>query len=224
MQTRIIGLQFAFFLRDIVNRPDQEFGDLNAQLMNVFDGMPQILPIPPELPAEVPVIMLRSENSIYSCNISRSRIDFFLNRKNDDVSNLEMLKDFNLKVAGLTKYILDKQEVIRFGMVARYFHSDPNALTTLQNKFFTQAVDGTCELSLRFNKKSDAFGYKINDIHEISSAKIDQNNHESQGILIQRDINNDLLAGKHLDYETLSKLSQQYSGNISEAEIEGLIK
>ncbi len=46
MKTRIIHLQFAFFLKDIVSRPDHEFGNLNSNLMNIFDGMPQILPIP----------------------------------------------------------------------------------------------------------------------------------------------------------------------------------
>ena len=29
MKTKIINLQFAFFLRDIVDRPDIEFGDLS---------------------------------------------------------------------------------------------------------------------------------------------------------------------------------------------------
>ncbi|MEY8201032.1 MAG: hypothetical protein RPS47_17470 [Colwellia sp.] len=224
MKTKIITLQFAFFLRDIVSRPDIEFGDLNQAMLNIFDGMPQIIPIPKELPPEIPVMVLRSNNNEYTCNISRSRIDFILNRIDDDKSNSALLQDFNAKISGITKAILDKQEVTRFGMVARYFHQDNMATRTIRNKFFTSTVDGTHELSLRFNKKSNAFGYGINDILEISAADIVNKGALTKGILIQRDINNAPIHGKDLDFSTLSNLSKKYATKISESEIEGLIK
>jgi len=224
LKTKIITLQFAFFLRDIVSRPDIEFGDLNQAMLNIFDGMPQIIPIPKELPPEIPVMVLRSNNNEYTCNISRSRIDFILNRIDDDKSNSALLQDFNAKVSGITKAILDKQEVTRFGMVARYFHQDNMATRTIRNKFFTSTVDGTHELSLRFNKKSNAFGYEINDILEISAADIVNKGALTKGILIQRDINNAPIHGKDLDFSTLSNLSKKYATKISESEIEGLIK
>jgi hypothetical protein len=224
LKTKIITLQFAFFLRDIVSRPDIEFGDLNQAMLNIFDGMPQIIPIPKELPPEIPVMVLRSNNNEYTCNISRSRIDFILNRIDDDKSNSALLQDFNAKISGITKAILDKQEVTRFGMVARYFHQDNMATRTIRNKFFTSTVDGTHELSLRFNKKSNAFGYGINDILEISAADIVNKGALTKGILIQRDINNAPIHGKDLDFSTLSNLSKKYATKISESEIEGLIK
>jgi hypothetical protein len=224
LKTKIITLQFAFFLKDIVSRPDLEFGDLNSLMLNIFDGMPQIIPIPKELPPDVPVMILRSEDNEYSCNISRSRVDFILNRTADIKSNEALLQDFNAKVSGLTKIILDKQELSRFGMIARYFHQDNVATRTLRNKFFTPVVDGTHELSLRYNKKSNAFGFEINDILEISDAEAVANGIVSKGILIQRDINNQPVQGKELDFSTLSNLSKKYSERISESVIEGLIK
>ena len=99
MKTKIINLQFAFFLRDIVDRPDIEFGDLNSRLLNIFDAMPQMIPTPRELPPEVPVIILKSSNGAYSCNISRSRIDFNLSRINEEKSNTDLVKDFNVKIS-----------------------------------------------------------------------------------------------------------------------------
>jgi hypothetical protein len=224
MKTKILNLQFAFFLRDIVERPDIDFGDLNAKMLNVFDAMPQMIPTPRELPPEVPVIILRSSSGIYGCNISRSRIDFTLERTDENKSNTDILKDFNAKVSGLIKYILGKQEIVRFGMVARYFHKDNTAIRTLRNKYFTNAIDGTEELSLRYNKQSDSFGYKINDILEISSVQAVTNGVAEKGILVLRDINNNLKPGTHLDFETLSKLSQKYAPRLSEAEVEGLVK
>ncbi|TVP12190.1 hypothetical protein [Shewanella sp. KCT] len=224
MKTRIISLQFAYFLRDIVSRPDLEFSTLNSEMLNIFDAMPQMIPVPRELPVELPVMILSSERKEYTCNISRSRIDFILQRTNDEKSNIDLLKDFNSKVAGLTKAITSKQEVIRFGMVARYFHQDNTAVRTLRNKFFSGAADGAEELSLRFNKISESFGYKINDIHEINAAEAVTDGRVEKGIFIQRDINNTPIQGKHLDFETLLKISQKYAPRISESEIEALIK
>lgn len=224
MKTRIISLQFAYFLRDIVDRPDREFGNLNTEMLNIFDAMPQMIPVPRELPPEVPVMILSSEKKDYTCNISRSRIDFILSRVDANKTNSDLIKDFNAKVSGLTKAIIQKQEIVRFGMVARYFHQDNTAVRTLRNKFFSSAVDAADELSLRYNKTSEAYGYKINDIVEINAAEAVTNGKTEKGILFQRDINNNNIQGKHFDFETLSKLSQKYSPRISEGEIEGLLK
>jgi len=224
MKTKIINLQFAFFLRDIVDRPDIEFGDLNSRLLNIFDAMPQMIPTPRELPPEVPVIILKSSNGAYSCNISRSRIDFNLSRINEEKSNADLVKDFNVKISALIKYILEKQEIIRFGMVARYFHKDNMAIRTLRGKYFTSLVDGAEELSLRYNKQSDYCGYKINDVIEISAVDAVNNGMQEKGILVQRDINNVPKSGSHFDFNTLLKLSERYAPKITEAEIERLIK
>lgn len=224
MKTKILNLQFAFFLRDIVERPDIEFGDLNSRLINIFDAMPQMIPTPRELPPEVPVIILKSSNGSYGCNISRSRIDFTLSRTNDDKSNTDLLKDFNAKVSGLIKYILEKQEIVRFGMVVRYFHKDNMAIRTLRNKYFTNAIDGSEELSLRFNKQSESFGYKINDIVEVSAADAVTNGVSEKGILLVRDINNIPKSGSYFDHSTLLKLSEKYAPRLSESEIERLVK
>ena len=224
MKTRIISLQFAYFFRDIVERPDLDFGSVNSDMLNIFDAMPQIIPVPRELPADVPVMLLRAENNTYTCNISRSRIDFTVNRVDGDKSNSDILKDFNAKVSGLTKLILQKQEIVRFGMIARYFHQDNTAIRTLRNKFFTPAVDGSEELSLRFNKISESFGCKINDIIEINAAEAVTDGKVEKGILVQRDINNHQISSSYFDFETLSKLSQKYAPRIAEGEIEGLLK
>ncbi|WP_114326865.1 hypothetical protein [Candidatus Colwellia aromaticivorans] len=224
MKTKILNLQFAFFLRDIVERPDLEFGELNSRMLNAFDAMPQMIPTPRELPPEVPVMILKSSNGMYNCNISRSRIDFTLVRIDENKSNSDILKDFNAKLSGLIKYILEKQEVVRFGMIARYFHKDNTAVRTLRNKYFTNSVDGSEELSLRYNKPTNSFGYTVNDILEISAVDAVNNGVPEKGILVLRDINNTLKPNTHFDFSTLSQLSQKYAPKLSEAEIEVLVK
>lgn len=224
MKTRLIYLQFAFFLKDITERPDVEFEDLNSELLNIFNGIPTQIPIPRELPTDVPMKTLRSENNEFSCNLARSRVDFIYQRIDDIKSNSEILNDFNAKVAGLTKYILSKQEVSRFGMVSRYFNQDNTAVHTLKNKYFNSSVDGACELSFRYNKKTESYGYEINDIIEISSAEMLVNGDSSQGILVQRDINNNPKKVADLKFEELANISKKYASKLSESEIEALIK
>lgn len=224
MKTKIINLQFAYFLKDIVERPDIEFNNLNSEMLNIFDAMPQMIAVPRELPPEVPLVVLRSTNGEYTCNISRSRIDFIQTRLNDLKSNNELLADFNSKVKGLTQSILSKQEVQRFGLVARYFHQDNSAVHTLRNRFFSKVVDGSEELSLRFNKPSDSHGYRINDIVEISAAELVLDDKVSKGILIQRDINNNIKQHNSIEKSVLFEISTKYALRVSESEIEGLIK
>ncbi|MGS0680637.1 hypothetical protein ACVBIL_05705 [Shewanella sp. 125m-7] len=224
MKTRTISLQFAFFLSDIVSRPDLEFNDLNSKMLNIFDGMPQIIPIPQELPTEVPVMVLRSENKEYACNIARSRIDFIVQRTSDIKSNSDLLTDFKSKILGLTKVIQEKQKISRFGLVARYFIQDNTANRTIRNRFFTPAVDGSQELSLRQNKPSEMYGFNMNDIIEISSASALTNGISEKGISILRDINNNPIHNKDLDYQTISGLLDKYFSRISESEVMGLVK
>lgn len=224
MKTRVISLNFAFFFKDIVERPDQDFGNLNSEMFNIFDAMPQIMPVPKELSPDIPVMILRSEKNIYTCSISRTRIDFIVNRIDGEKSNAEILKDFNLEVSGMIKLILEKQEVIRFGMVVRYFQQDNSAAKTLRNKFFTSTVDKAEELSLRYNKKSEAYGYKINDVLEISATGIVIDGKVEKGIFVQRDINNHQIQGKNIDFDTLLKISKKYAPRITEGEIERLLK
>lgn len=224
MKTKLITLQFAFFLRDIVKRPDKEFDDLNDFMVNIFDAMPQMIPINEGLPSDIPSIILKSENNSYECRISRTRIDFYVQRISGDKSNTEILKDFNLKVSKLTEYILKKQEVIRFGMVAKYFYKDENPIDTMKEKFFTHIIDGSSELALRFNKPTSFLDFEINDVLEITATPQINGDNEENGIYIQRDINNVIQEDRHLTFEELGKLSKEYSDKISWSVIEGLFE
>ncbi|MFO1290556.1 MAG: hypothetical protein U1E82_08010 [Nitrosomonas sp.] len=222
--TQIISLQFALFFRDIVDRPDIEFADLNTNMMNIFDAIPSIVPIPRELPPEVPIVTQRSESNEYVCNISRSRIDLHFQRIGDQRSNAELIVDFNAKVLGFIAYVLKKRSVIRFGMICRYFHEISTAVQAIRGKYFLGSIGDTEELSLRFNKKGTTLDWVINDIVEISAAAAVIDGKERLGIYIQRDINNNPQPNKELSEQVLRKISKEYSEHLTEKSIEGLIK
>ena len=44
MKTRVVSLHFAFFFKDIVERPDRDFDHLNSEMLDIFDAMPQVIP------------------------------------------------------------------------------------------------------------------------------------------------------------------------------------
>ncbi|MCO6059828.1 hypothetical protein NG726_24600 [Pseudomonas sp. MOB-449] len=224
VKTKLMSLQFAFFFKDIVARPDVEFNSLNADMLNIFDAIPQMMPVPKELPIDIPIVVLSSERGDYSCNISRTRLDFHLQRDGGERTNSEILKDFNAKVSGLVRYVVAKQEIARFGMVARYFHQDNFPVRVLQKKFFTAAMDGVEELAVRYNRKSSSFGFEVNDVVEVSVVEATTDGKKEKGVFVQRDINSSPASARLLDVETLYKISQKFAPRLGEAEIEGLIK
>lgn len=223
MKTRLLTIQFALFFRDIIERPDTAFSELNERMINLFDGMPSVLPVPRELPPEIPIVTLRSEKDGYSCNISRSRIDILFSRVDDKKQNKEVFKDFNIKVAAFSKYVFEKQDVIRFGLVARYFKQDSDPVSTIKKKYFSNAVGSVAELSLRYNAQSSVQKKIINDVVEIGANQLAFNGQIIDGILVQRDINNVPVVNELLSVQELGELSTALSDRTSEEMIEGLI-
>ncbi len=227
MDAEIISLQFALFMKDIVSRPDLEFSDMNEEMLNIFDTIPTTIPVPDQLPPDVPVKTHRSKNNEFVYNISRSRIDFIRQRVSEGPDNNEMLKDFNIKVQHLTKYVLSKQECIRFGLIAKYFVDDNQAIKTIADRYFKTSeknIGSASELSVRYNNVKKHKGFEINDIVDIASQIVEKNQKRTLGIIIQRDINNKPDSRKAFTFDSLKDVSSSFSHLIGEGEIERLIK
>lgn len=220
--TNLISLQFALFFQDIVSRPDNEFGDLNANLMNIFDAIPTTIPTPMEMP-DAPVMMLRSESNEYACNIARSRIDLHFQRVSNKKTNEELVLDFNAKIIGMIRYILNKKDIIRFGMISRYFHESSNAVEDIKSKYFKDEIGQVAELSLRFNKQDSIEDWIINDMVDIMAAEIMMDNTKQKGVLIQRDINNNPVDGVILTEELLKSISSSYSQRMTTKSVKELL-
>jgi hypothetical protein len=223
MKTRLLSLQFALFFKDVVERPDTAFSELNDAMLNLFDGIPSVIPVPRELPPEIPVVSLRSESEGYQCNIARSRIDIIFTRSDDQKQNMDVLRDFNLKVAAFAKYVCSRQSVVRFGVIARYFHDDKDAVATLNRKYFGKVLGNVTELSLRYNAQTEFMGKTINDLVEIGANQMLYNGELFDGLLIQRDINNVPVSDRDLSFVDLQSISSKYAGMLAEAKIEELI-
>lgn len=226
MNTTIVSLQFVFFFKDIIDRPDIIFSDLNLRMANTFDAMPVMTPLPAELPPEIPMIYHRSESNEFACNISKSRLDFFVQKISDKKSNENLLSDFTIKTKTLSDYLLSKKEIVRFGMIGRCFIEDKTPIDSLKRRYFVdkKLPINVSELGLRFNNQSDFSGFRINDITEISSDYMELNGNRKFGIFIQQDINNVPLEGSVLTAKNLEEIFNKYSNFLSEDKMKGFVK
>ncbi|MFA6081681.1 MAG: hypothetical protein WC741_04725 [Patescibacteria group bacterium] len=75
----IIDSQIGIFFKDSIKRPDELISIINGELDGVFDQMPIILPVPPDINfIDVPIVTLNSSNGEYTCTIAQSRLDFYI--------------------------------------------------------------------------------------------------------------------------------------------------
>lgn len=220
---KLTSLQFALFYRDIISRPDLEFSELNSKMMNIFNGIPSSMNLPPEIPADIPLITYRSESGEYSCSMARSRLDLHF-IKIDEKSNEEILVDFNAKVTSLVSYILSKRDIVRFGFICRYFKHSDDPISDIQSKYCVSNMPKVEDIGIRFNQASSFNDWEINDMVEIAAYKMQISGKTENGVFIQRDINNSPVPDKTITEDDLKKISAHYSILQNQKNIEGLIE
>lgn len=191
MKLKLLQVQLALFFEELEQRPDLLTYNI-AQIPNsVFNQMPTILPIPPEAPSEVPLVLLNSVDGKYSCNIARSRIDFILNNATSvtdiSVDLLNFINQIHLYVSA----IFNNKRIIRFGLVNQYFYEEANAVKLIEEKYFNNSLGDLEELNIRYNRRFSQEKYDFNNVVDIMKGNIINENHVvKDGVLIQRDINN----------------------------------
>ncbi len=223
MSQKLIHLQLAIFYKEVETRPDQKFSGLNNAMLNMFDMMPTMLPLPLDAPPEIPLVILKGSENGYSCNIARNRIDLIFNPKKTDQNITSNISDFISKAKAFSKYVFNNNDNVRFGLISRYFIKDQNPIETIKKKYLKNTFGDLKELNLRFNKGKVQLGIDLNDIIEISSAIEIDNNKQEQGILIQRDINNDPKAGQKISLGKVQELIEHSVKMISPEETKGLV-
>ena len=75
---RVVQIQVALFLSDIISRPDLLAEEINQKLGNRFDARPQCVALPIDAPAEIPVVTRRSTTLPHQLNVSHKRCDLLI--------------------------------------------------------------------------------------------------------------------------------------------------
>lgn len=221
---KIVKLQLALFFQNQISRPDNLMGGINSSMGNLFDAMPQILPIPAEAPAEIPRVQMRSENGKYNCNIACSRVDFILNGDfRDEVVWPDLTKDFLAKVKLFISSVFDQSQVVRFGLIGNFFIPDKSATTSMTRKYLKIDLNSAEEINLRFNKRTSSHGYTLNNITSVNTALAETNGQTEKGIFIELDVNN-VPTQDSIKLDAMLQLIEKQMPDFAPEKVKGLVK
>lgn len=194
---RIVGMQIAIFFDRVLSRPDT-FGNLiNEKLGNWFEKIPQVTPWPEEVPVDVPIVQMGSNKHKNTMNVSRGRIDLFLNA---DVMKYESVDHFmqeNSKLLwSFIKLVNKEKPIIRLGINATAFQEEECAPKKLVEKYFSYNFGAVDELSFHVNKKQRMNGLRINNNLDVNVGGLTYTVSGKpeitlKGLVFKRDFNNE---------------------------------
>lgn len=221
---KIVKLQLALFFQYPVSRPDNLMAGINSAMGNLFDAMPQILPIPTEAPVDIPRVHMRSENGKYNCNIACSRIDFIMSGDfRDEAVWPDLTKDFLAKVKLFIRSVFEQSKITRFGVIGNFFVPDKFASALMTKKYLKVDLHSAEEINLRFNKRTSGFGFNLNNVSSINTAVMEANGIIEKGIFIEIDVNN-VPTDDVINADILSQFIEKQMPEFSPDKVKGLVK
>ncbi|MHB8102360.1 MAG: hypothetical protein ACYDEF_09350 [Methanosarcina sp.] len=224
MKSRIMDIHVVLFFSNELQRPDLLQHSLNFKLNNLFDDVPTILPMPPQAPKEIPSVLLKSVDNKYKCNISRSNIDFsFFPQENvEKFSDIE--SSFDKTAVDFIKVIDEDNttSVNRIGFVITYFIPDVDPSAKIVDNFIKKSIGKTDEISIRYNQIEKKNNVTINNVTIIMASELIVNGKKLKGIIIQRDVNNQV-SRTNLDSDFLTDFIRQKYKEFSKEELDKVL-
>jgi len=182
MNKEITQIQIAWFFSDTYKGNFEEF---SLRLKNNLgeSKLTQLLPIPNDMPNEIPRLVLTYE--AFNLNVAKNRLDIFF-------------KDFSMieeKTSKITKIILEdfKLKVGRIGFVKTiYLEGNIENLKEILSKERIALLD-IKEINIRINTKKTINGRECNNIENISNGFLIKKDLQGEkriaGLILIRDIN-----------------------------------
>ena len=192
---QILKFQTAVFFKSPAERPALLHANMSQDLLNLFDEIPIIPPMPP-IPMGIPniqdfpVVTLQSSHLGYQGTISKGRADLFYNYSTGR-SYSDLFYEVSKYSELFYQYFYSKQQVNRLGIVISVFIPEENAIKTLAKKYSTRELQNCEELAIRFNKREQTEGIQLNNIVNLHSDVVTfENQSPTPGVIIECDINN----------------------------------
>ena len=116
---------------------------LHNETKMVFDGEPIIMPVPDDIPSEIPRIILTSKDNEHRCQISKERVEFiYSNEANPDREVSELREQFLVTLGDIAKVVKSswKAEVYRLGFVINSVSHYKDPVEIIKTKFIREGV------------------------------------------------------------------------------------
>ena len=195
---RLLSLQVALFVDGVIDRPDLLMPQINAEFNNMFNDMPNVIKLPPEAPAEIPIVQMFSIDQKYHLNISRSRVDLFYTAQAPLVDSTPLyLQALSPLIAQFYNYIVENRKIPinRVGFITTIFYPEEKNISRIVKRYFSdKSFEKSCELSFRVNTQSKIKSHVINNILNVEANTLFQRSGDQEsstnGIVVTSDINN----------------------------------
>ena len=222
---KLLSIQMAIFSDDPIMRPDLLFSEVNEKLGGLVNDMPTILNLPPDIPAEIPVVQAKSTDDLININVARSRIDLIVNFIYENKqSPLEALNSQKSIIQKFYKSVLNAITANRTGFILTMFEPDANNVKSVYEKYFSEKYTSKLiEASMRVNKQDMRKSIVYNNSRLVEAATITVGAENVPGILFQFDINNVMEQGKRIDEDIVSYVVAQGTSSISPESVKEMI-
>ena len=194
---QLLRFQMSVFFKNPAERPDLLSGNMPKELLELFDLIPVVNPIP-QIPQgfaninipDIPVVTLQSSQQGYQGTISKGRADFYYNYVGQKEYG-EILKEVAQYAKRFMEFLYSKQQVNRVGCVVNAFFPEENPVKTIAKKYANRDLQNSEELAVRFNRRTQTGGILLNNIVNARSETLTFDKQSpSKGIILECDINN----------------------------------
>lgn len=227
---RLLSLQVALFVDGVIDRPDLLMPQINTEFNNMFNDMPNVIKLPPEAPAEIPIVQMFSIDQKYRLNISRNRVDLFYTAQAPLVDSTPLyLQTLSPLIAQFYNYIVENRKIPinRVGFITTIFYPEEKNISRIVKRYFAdKSFEKSCELSFRVNTQSKIKSHVINNILNVEANTLFQRNGSQEsstnGIIVTTDINN-IPNGKLLSISAVKSIVTYAEKRLDEAALKEMI-
>ncbi|MBN1916290.1 MAG: hypothetical protein JW889_00155 [Verrucomicrobia bacterium] len=206
----VVSVQGAFFVRDLdLSSPLALAQGLNSACGNLFDGPPAVLPVPPagqagpqqagtvpgpNVPPNVPIIVLKTRDEQQNLNVARERIDyrrFF--RGGPSVALPKVWGACDVILGQIGEYLTVKQPatVWRLGFVVQFFAKlEYSANVHLAGAYLRNGVlEGAADLQINALHRTSVADIPANRWIRLKPVRNKQNPADDSAMIAEIDIN-----------------------------------
>ncbi len=222
---KLLSAQMAIFSEDLIRRPDLLFNEVNEKLGGLINDMPTMINLPPDIPAEIPVVQAKSTDGRVNINVSRSRIDLIIAFSFEgEQSPLDAFNSQKSIMQKFYKAVLSAITANRTGLVLTMFEPMDNNVKTLFERYFSEKYTSKfVEASMRINKQNMRKSVVYNNIRSVEAASITVGEENIHGVLFQFDINNAVEQGKRINEDIVSYVITQGTDILSPESVKEMI-